>query len=396
MNRTHELQVNRNTMHWGFAIVLAMALTAPALVRAQVSKPVDPVAGTGTNTAVPTSDRSVVGVLLKDRGLTCATKPQDSLMRHAQEGYAAAAEFSTMTRQGGHFAVNLESPPEQLLDEARKKGCAMIVADSDQAGVIVASLIASRSPHRVLSSKPVQVALSALLGVLGIERYDQLLLLEALPAGGSKDDLQDLIGAGVRNPEQLALLNARIAQSGYATSVDIESLRQFLVDEKEGARTGKTAYLVKQARQAKEAAAEKARQATEAAAEKERVDAEEKKIRDADRAEMWGKVKTWATGIATVIVVGLIAWVVAGTSSQCPSCKKWFALQRLQTNELGRSTGYETETKVDTYKNNKGEVIATKERQEDVRVTYVKYQHLNQCKFCSYQWWSQSSSKYKG
>lgn len=79
-----------------------------------------------------------------------------------------------------------------------------------------------------------------------------------------------------------------------------------------------------------------------------------------------------------------------------PLRKKWFGQETLQRQEIGRSTRYETKTKVDEYKNTKGEVIMTKERQEQVLYNYLRYQQLNQCKFCSYQWMAELTSKYKG
>ena len=317
-------------------------------------------------------------------------------MRHAQEGYATMSELGASSSLDSSFADVITGSPDQVLEQAREKGCALIVTDSDQAGLIVAALIGARTAHRVLPPRPEPEAVSALLGYLGLERYEQLVLLEALPSGGGKNDLPPLIEAGVVNPEQLAALTARIAQSGYASSVDIGSLRQFLADQKEGAGENKTARQIQQAREAARAAAEKEREAARAAAEKERVEAEEKEQRDAQRTATWEKVKTWATGIGVVLTVILVVWIMRGSSTECPSCKKWFGQVALQRQEIGRSTRYETENKVEKYRNTKGEVIMTKERQEQVLYIYVRYQQLNQCKFCSYQWMTELERKYKG
>ena len=396
MNQLYKIRLNRMNWDLGLLAVLAMVLTVATLARAQVPQSVNAATGPVNPLSVPNDDRSVVAIVLSDRGLACATKTQDDLLRHAQEGYAAGAELGTKSPQGEYFSYRLESQPEQLLDEARKNGCATIVTDSDQAGLIVASLVASRTQHRVLPQKSFQAAISALLGVLGVERYDHLRMLEALPKGGEKDDLQALLRAGVGTSEQLVSLKARIAKSGYSTTVDIDSLRQFLADDKEGGSTGKTAYQVKQAREAAEAAAEKARQEAEAAAEKARIDAEEKKKKDLESAKNWEAIKGGGILLAIVVGFGLMVYVAWGTSTKCPSCQKWFAQNTLQSIELGRQTGYETETRSDKFKNNRGEVIGTLERQEQVRVTHVQYQNFNQCKFCSYQWHSQSTSKFKG
>lgn len=105
--------------------------------------------------------------------------------------------------------------------------------------------------------------------------------------------------------------------------------------------------------------------------------------------KLWNEYEGWA--IAGVI--GFFVYLLAGKSSACPNCGKWFSTNTLATYELGRQGGYETVTREDQHKNTKGEVIGTTTRQEQVYVTYIYYQDHKQCKKCAHEWVTEYTKK---
>lgn len=98
------------------------------------------------------------------------------------------------------------------------------------------------------------------------------------------------------------------------------------------------------------------------------------------------------------IVVGcVIAFFVSwGMSSRCPACAKWFSRRVLATNEIDRSTAYETVTRYDITRDREGKEISRTERKEQVRVTHYKYENECECRKCGHDWFDVTSKKVEG
>jgi hypothetical protein len=321
---------------------------------------------------------------MADRGKACTTQPAAANVRHAVDGYLSLPEF---TQKFGSVTPHrldkgLETSTERLLDTAKSEGCAVVVAGAEEIGLLVAAMMANRMRFQALPPKPAAEAVQALLRREGLERPEHLLLLDAMPSRGTSGDVRALLDAGVATPQQFLQLTNKIVESGYSDRVDIDTLRGFLADQREGASKGKSAVQVLKARQAAEAEAEKERQR---AAEAERSSAE--------WAKRWEQFKSVATIAAVVVGIGFIAYLMAGASSACPSCGKWFAAQTLATYELGRRGAFETIERQDQHKNAKGELIGTTTRQEQVHVTYISLQDHKQCSKCAHQWVTEYTKK---
>lgn len=365
-------------------------------------------------------DEAVAAVHIADRGKVCTTQPAAPNARYAIDGYVLLPEFTQKFGLVTPYRLNkgIDASVEQFVNNAKSEGCAVVVAGRDDIGRLVALLTSNRTWFLALPLKPASESVQALLKREGLERPEHLLLLDALPSSGNSGDVRALLDAGVTSPQQLASLTRRIVESGYSDRIDINIVRGFLTDQREGAITGKSAVQVLKARQTAEAEAEKersaaelakrweqwegaskrqaavqvlkARQAAEAEAEKERELAAEAK-----RAAKlwWDEFVSWAIVVAVVVGIGFVVYLIAGASSACPKCRKWFSAQTLATYELGRRGAYETITRQDQHKNAKGEVIGTTSRQEQVHVTYINYRAHKQCSKCAHQWVAEYTTK---
>lgn len=109
---------------------------------------------------------------------------------------------------------------------------------------------------------------------------------------------------------------------------------------------------------------------------------------------LFSKEHPYLVGIVFLII--LIIFIRKGKRTQCPKCKRWFAEKKLKREFLDSDGHYETKTRTDIRRNNRGEQIGTTERQEQVHMTTNYYKQHCKCKYCGYQYYYNISSTFEG
>lgn len=103
----------------------------------------------------------------------------------------------------------------------------------------------------------------------------------------------------------------------------------------------------------------------------------------------------WPVLVIVLIAIGLAA-AVSGTTTRCPSCKKWWARDLTDKEEVGRTNGYKTVIRHDINRDADGREIGRTERQEQVHVTRIEYRNHYRCGFCRHMWITFSTSEVGG
>jgi hypothetical protein len=99
--------------------------------------------------------------------------------------------------------------------------------------------------------------------------------------------------------------------------------------------------------------------------------------------------------ISTIFLtlLGIAILVISfGYESQCPSCKKWFAKEKVKDTRIDARTGYQVRDVVTESKNHLGEIVGKHTTQQQFRVLIETWQHHYQCKECEHQWHTQSTT----
>jgi hypothetical protein len=86
------------------------------------------------------------------------------------------------------------------------------------------------------------------------------------------------------------------------------------------------------------------------------------------------------SGIAGLVAAG--AFFYAGASSLCPSCNTCFAYREVSKDKVSRKRGYKTVIRKGEVRNSRGELVQTSERQEQIAIMTVTYEHLDKCQVC--------------
>jgi hypothetical protein len=86
--------------------------------------------------------------------------------------------------------------------------------------------------------------------------------------------------------------------------------------------------------------------------------------------------------------------LILGYTTRCPSCKKWWAGELIDREEIDVQEGYKTVIRNDPVRNKRGRIIGYVKRPERVYVVYVTYLNYYKCKYCRYKWTTTSTSEY--
>lgn len=85
------------------------------------------------------------------------------------------------------------------------------------------------------------------------------------------------------------------------------------------------------------------------------------------------------------IVLGLII-ASTGYSLRCPSCGKWWSKKFVQKKEADRENSFKTVIRKEVYKNRKGRIEGSTEREEQINILVVTYKNYYRCSKCNYNW----------
>ena len=99
--------------------------------------------------------------------------------------------------------------------------------------------------------------------------------------------------------------------------------------------------------------------------------------------------------IFTIAIIA-IAYFGAGISSQCPSCRKYFARTYSGDELVNKWQQNDTITRRDKHYDMNGEQTGYTTRKEQVSMTYEKHLNHYKCKFCRFEWSKPYTTKYEG
>jgi hypothetical protein len=91
----------------------------------------------------------------------------------------------------------------------------------------------------------------------------------------------------------------------------------------------------------------------------------------------------------------LMGVLISGYTTRCPLCKKWWARELVDREEIDVQDGYKTVIRIDPVRDKRGREIGYVERPERVYVVYVTYRNYYKCKYCRYRWTTISTSEYE-
>lgn len=89
---------------------------------------------------------------------------------------------------------------------------------------------------------------------------------------------------------------------------------------------------------------------------------------------------------AFIIIILVILYLVAGFSTSCPKCKKWFMADLQSKKEISRKNSHKTVTEKTTHRDRNGRVTGTSEKKKQVPITLVNYELDYKCKECNHSW----------